>query len=272
MKKDSRPKENQYYPFDDFRQPFIAFFEDPKIDGDVPIPWKTLAKGIKDGRTMDSMALTYLVTVYQRTAETDGIDKARVEFWTLVGSWHLKAPTKAESRDYIAETPDGNFKDWLSMEQPAVRGLSFIINEMRLKLYEAKAGNRAAAQTIVKACPEAIYLPFIAKTLADIVADFKYGEAGKQDPGAWKGFLPKRPGGAVPYTDDDIKRVGKKARQQDSRPLMNESSLKGKGSLLKDIGAEMGISADKIRKVFKTQKGPGRPKNKGIKIGKLHHL
>ena len=269
MKKNGCLKKNQYYPFDDFRPPVAVSFEDPKIQDDVS--WKALIKGIKKSRTLDSWALTYLVHQYQKRAKIDGIDKALVEFWSLVGSWQVKPPSKKELANYIETMTDENLKNWLSKAGPGVKGLSFITNEMRLSLYRAQAGELEDAQVIVRACPDAIHLPFIASAIASVVQTYKYAKIGKKISGRdayledgeepertpllkpfrktyWDAFLPKRTrtGGDLPYTHEDKRRVRIKARKQ--------------GADITEVAKEMGIGERALRDKAKIEKGRGRPK------------
>ena len=221
-----RKEKNQYSPFvigSDRAQPFIAYREDPSV-GDIS--WKQLAAGIKRNRGQDSMVLTILVGEYQRKAKTADIDAALEYFWT--------------------------FQEKLSPK---------ILNkDMRLFLVKAYGGDTKATHVIVRSCPNAIHLPFIATSMANMVTKYKNTVAGKlrEIRDTWDDFLPKRSGGLLPYADEDLTRLVKKAKQQDDRPT--SGGRKHITSLYDDIAGEMGIGTDILKKKVKIKAGPGRPR------------
>lgn len=232
MSGNRRRKENQYWPFvttADRAQPFIAYRGDPGNDA----PWSILAEGIKRHPGKDSLTLRFLVAEYRKAAKTLGTDAALKDSWEKLSGW-----------------------------SPAI-----FTDDMRQVLVKARQGDLDAAQTIVRACPEAVHLPFIADCMSAVVQRFKYSKIGKRTDGkdhyakgeearhsledlraAWDGFLPKRAGGDVPYAAEDLKRVFKKARQQ--------------GAAADEIGEAFGVSAQTVKKKIKIHKSRGRPTEK----------
>jgi len=239
-KKPVRKKKDQFYPFvttGDRKQPFVVGIEDPSV-GDIA--WKDFAKGIKRRRGKDSMILSILVSEYQRKAKTEGTDAALAHFWRYQATLSTKSLTE----------------------------------DMVTVLAKANGGDAGATQIIVRACPDAIHLPFIASNMAAVVRTYKYAKVGKRIDGRdayledeevtereallkefrkenWDAFLPKRTGGDLPYAAEDLARVVKKARQQKER---NEHDL------YTEIGKELNISSDVIKKKVKIKNGRGRPR------------
>jgi len=238
-KKPVRKKKDQFYPFvttGDRKQPFVVGIEDPSV-GDIA--WRDFAKGIKRHQGKDSMILSILVSEYQRKAKAEGIEVALVHFW----SFQAKLSPKTLNTD------------------------------MRQVLVTALSGDTAATQIIVRACPDAIHLPFIASNMAMIVRKYKYSKVAKRQGArdayveddevkerresikdirdAWDGFLPKRSGGDLPYTIEDLRRAVKKVRRQAEGNEHDQNV---------ELGKELNISSEAIRKRVKTKEGRGRPR------------
>jgi hypothetical protein len=259
MKKSVPQRDPQYFPFDDFQPPpVVVGFVGPETDD---LPWQTIARKIKEStRSRDSLVLTHLVSKY-REALKKGEDGALADFWHSVGSFAIPEPSKRELAIALRKTENADIRDWLKTAKP-VKGLSLVTNEMRLFLYRAKAGEIKAAQTIVRACPEAIFLPFIAEIMSQLVARHKYeiknkGELDNTDI-LWQDFLPKRAGGRLPYTERDLKFIATIARKQDDRPIL--SGKEGQSSLFEEMGDILHVSPDYLKGKIRIKRGRGRPR------------
>lgn len=125
---------------------FIVEWEDSSLkDKDIPISWREIAKGLKRHRGKDSMGLKILVSTYQEKAKTLGVDVAMNYFWA----------------------------------QQAELSPKIFNADMRKILVKAFLHDIEATQLIVRAYPDAIYLPFIAYNMASILDDFKYSKVNK---------------------------------------------------------------------------------------------
>ena len=251
-------RDPQYFPFDDFQPPPVVVGWPGSETDDIP--WRTIAREIKERtRSRDSFALTHLVSEYRQTVRKKGEDEALINFWHSVGSFAMREPSKRELNIALRKKENANIREWLKTAKP-VKGLSFLTNEMRLFLYRAKAGEIKAAQIIVRACPESIFLPFIADVMAKIAVRHKYKiksrdthEISAHD--IWEAFLPKRE--KVQYTLRDLEFVIKKAVKQDKRPLLHG---KEGTSLYEDIAEVLGVSVDYLKANYKIKRGSGRPR------------
>ena len=135
------------------------------------------------------------------------------------------------------------------------RGLEFLPNLKEWKiLRDAMAGDLKAVQKLVKANPETIYLPFIAKAMVSVIREHKNSLKGKgyiEDvKDKWEGFLTARPGGAIPYNEATLTFLRHKGRKLGLSPSdTDEKIMEG-----------LSLSERALKQKARISNGRGRPK------------
>jgi len=205
----------QFEPFDDFKEPSFHVYD---AQGEER-PWREVAKQMREfPREQKSEMLSHITDVYRTELKDNGQDEALKKFWQEVDS---------------------------------MRKHGFLTDDMHKKLLEAKDRNIKAAQTMVRANPVVIHLPFIAQTMRGVVDRFKYSDSGvgvlNEVKKFWLKFLPDRTK-RITYSDADLKQLISIAEKQEDMTF---------GEAKKLVAQELMISLDK--KITKYKK-KGRPK------------
>ncbi len=218
--KRSRPSDSkQDIPFTHYQGFRYAEWADPKTE---EIPLETVANGIRRSSVGDDQILTYLILEYKEV---------------------LKTESPEDSIDNLLSSVDRLFKNKiLSMDE-------------RLIIIKAMSGDFKATQLLIKANPETIYLPFIADNMIKLLREYKDKPIPK---GAnlvdikdkWMEFLSQRPGGKIPYRNEDIQHLFNHAKK------LNMPS----DEAYEKIAELLDISEDSVKRRIKTKTKRGRPK------------
>jgi hypothetical protein len=229
---------NREKPFSTFRGATYAGWVDPQT-GDIPL--EVHIKGTKKSPTGDDEKLHFLVWLYERVLKEKGADVANNELWGAIGGWVKEGVLSKEEYSILCDAEVAG-----SITQGEIE------DEIEGRYFKA-------VQTIVKANPDTIELPFIRNALKYILRKQKYeitdAESYKY---RWNNFLHKRPKRKILYSSESIKRLVEIAKRH-----TKSTGRQGGGKTIDayEIVAEgFGVSEDYLKKKTAIQRQRERPK------------
>lgn len=209
------------------------------------IPLETHIEGTKKYPTGDDSLLRFLVFCYEKKLKEKGPKEAEYEFWRVAKGLLDEGVLTSEEWHILCDAEVAGSLGFARVESDNLTFLKSI----------------KSVQTLVKANPNALKLPFVRDAMICFLQNYKYipsikgGSILQNLKDEWFDFVPKRPKGKVLYSPESLRRLVEEGKKAGERPLdVNEV-----------VGKAFEVSDSKIQEITANKGEKGRPKRRNIK-------